>query len=135
LAIFTVHSRGLERDAMRDALVLRDGFSWSAFWLGPFWLLRHGLYGAFLALVVGLAVVGIAAATILTPGASIAVVVAIEALLGFEADHLLQRKLAGKGYVLVDIVAARDLDAAEVAFFRRLDAAGASLCPEPGKPS
>jgi hypothetical protein len=121
LAIFTIHSRGPEPDAIRDALFLRDGVSFGAFWLGPFWLLRHGLYAACAAWIAAIVILAIAASTILSPGASLTVFLAIQALLGLEADHLLQQRLSRKGYRLVDIVAAKNLDEAEVGFFRRHD--------------
>jgi len=119
LAIYTIHSRGPELDALRDARFLRDGFSWGAFWLGPFWLLRHGLYAACVAWVGAFVVVALGAGTVLSPAAATGVFLAIQLLLGLEADHLVQRKLGRNGYLLVDIVAARNLHEAEVGFFRR----------------
>lgn len=129
MAIYTIHARGPELDATRDALVLRDGFSWGAFWLGPIWLLRHGLYGTCVLWVLALVIVSIAAGTILSPGAAGGAVLAIQVLLGLEADHLRQAKLARKGYLLVDIVAARTLDEAEVMFFRRQGTASPGALP------
>jgi hypothetical protein len=128
LAIYTVHSRDL--DAIADARFLRDGFSWSAFSLGPFWLLRHGLYASCVAWIGALVVVIIAARTILSPDTASGAFLALQALLGLEADHLLQIKLDRQGYRLVDIVAAPNLDEAEVAFFRRQGTANVAAAPD-----
>lgn len=131
LAIYSIHSRGPEPEAIRDALFLRDGFSVGAFWLGPIWLLRHGLYTGCVAWIAAFVVVSIAGATVLTPAAAVAVFLALQALLGLEADDLLQGKLARAGYLLVEIVAARNLDEAEVTFFRRYVPASTGARPEP----
>jgi hypothetical protein len=130
LAIYTIHSQSTAHEAIRDARFLRDGFSFGAFWLGPAWLARHGFYCVLAIWVATILVLAIAAATILSPGASFTVVLAIQALLGLEADHLLQAKLARKGYKLVDIVAAPNLDEAEVAFFRRHGMANRGPLPD-----
>ncbi len=130
MAIYRIHSRGPEPDALRDALFLRDGFSFGAFWLGPIWLLRHGLYARCVIWALALAIVALAAGTILSPAAAVGVVLALQALLGLEADDLLQGKLAGAGYLLVDIVAARNLDEAEVTFFRRYAPARTCAVPD-----
>jgi hypothetical protein len=119
LAIYTIHSQSTALDAIRDARFLRDGFSWNAFWLGPAWLVGQGLYRVSALWLVAILVLAFAAGTILSPVASATIFLAIQALLGLEADQLLQAKLARKGYELVDIVAAPNLDEAEVAFFRR----------------
>jgi hypothetical protein len=128
LAIYTVHSRDL--DAIADARFLRDGFSWGAFWLGPIWLLRHGLYASCAAWLGAVVVVIMAAGTILSPDAASGAFLAIQALLGLEADRLIQGKLDRQGYRLVDIVAAPNLDEAEVAFYRRHGTACAGALPD-----
>lgn len=129
MAIYTIHSR--ELDAIGDARFLRDGFSWGAFWLGPIWLLWHGLYASCAAWIGVVVVAALAIRAGLSPDAGTGVFVAIQALLGLEADHLLQRKLTRTGYRLVDIVAAPNLDEAEAAFFRRHGPANGASLPGP----
>jgi len=131
LAIFAIHARDEGEDAIREAQFLRDGFSWGAFWLGPLWLLRHGLYASCAAWIGAMVVSIIAAGTILSPDAASGVFLAIQVLLGLEADHLLQGKLGRQGYRLVDIVAAKSLDDAEVTFFRRHGTASVGALPDP----
>lgn len=131
MAIYTIHAQGDGLESIRDAQFLRDGFSWSAFWLGPFWLLRHGLYVACVAWVSAIVVLVMAAGTILSSDAATGVFLAMQALLGLEADHLLQGKLGRKGYRLVNVVAAPNLDEAEVAFFRHHGTASDEGRPDP----
>jgi hypothetical protein len=130
LAIFTIHSRGPDLDAIADARFLRDGFAWGAFWLGPFWLLRHGLYAACVASVVAMVILAIAASSILAPAAAACAFLALQVLLGLEADPLRQGKLADAGYRLVDIIAAKNLDEAEIAFFGRHGAVSTGGFPD-----
>jgi hypothetical protein len=119
LAIFSIHAHGTTTNDVRDAKFLRGGFNLMVFWLGPVWLLRHRFYvvlaiwlAIFLALVV-------AAATILSPVASLAILVLIEALLGFEADALIGAKLDREKDQLIGIVAAPTREDAEITFYRR----------------
>lgn len=132
MAIYTIHSRGFEPEAIGDARVLRDGFSWDAFWLGPFWLLRHKLYALLAAWIGAVVVLVIATSTVLSPGAGIVIALGLELLLGLEAFDLRQAALAKDGYRLVDIIAAETLDEAEISFFRRhgTDSGGSRRDPE-----
>lgn len=123
MPFFSVHLRGNGLQPPHAAEFVRQAFSWTAFFLGPFWLAWYRLWIPLVLWAGACAGVFIAAA-VLSQSAIFALALAIETLLGLEAAALLEAKLAGRGYLLADIVAAPDPEEAEVAFFRRLAAAG-----------
>ena len=123
MAVYSVHVRGADLSGLAEAAFLRQGFAWGAFWFGPLWLSRKGLWLALViwaALFLILLVLG--ALGLLSLGASLTLVLLLQLLLGLEANHLLEVKLEGDGYHFVEIIAARAADAAEVAFYRQFEA-------------
>ena len=97
---------------------VRDGFSFWAFLLAPWWMLRHRLWLALtgyvivvVALLVALRFVG--ASTTVT----ITAAVLLSLLVGFEAATLRRFKLSRRGWKNVGIVVGDDLESAERRFF------------------
>lgn len=124
MAVYSVHARGADLSDLADAAFLRQGFAWTAFWFGPFWLMRQRLWLAlavWTALFLALSI--IVSLGLLSFETSVNLGVLFEVLLGFEANHLLEIKLEASGYHLIDIIAERGADAAEIAFFRRVEPA------------
>ena len=122
MTVFTVHehpSPPVDRIDRAEALLfLKDGFSWSAFLFGPFWLLANRLwlatavYVAILVAVYGvLSMCGLAEALLGT------MLLALNAILGFEAYWLRSSKLADAGWVTLGSVCGRGLDDCERRFF------------------
>ena len=100
---FTAHTR-----ADRGPKLLVEGFRWGAFLFGPLWLAWHRAWVP--ALLAAAALIGILAAP---PGAVQAVLLAAFALiLGLTGNDLRRWSLARRGYLLADVVAARDAEAA-----------------------
>ena len=97
---------------------LRDGFSFWAFLLAPWWMLRHRLWLAFVCYVILAVALSVALRLI---GASTAVTIIAGALLsllvGFEAATLRRFGLARRGWRNVGIVVGDDLESAERRFF------------------
>ncbi|WP_198017201.1 DUF2628 domain-containing protein [Methylocapsa acidiphila] len=128
MAVYSVHLRGEGVSSLADAVFIREGFARSAFLFGPVWLLHHGLW-----LTAGLWVAGafsllaMAGLGVLSGAAALTIALLLEALLGLEANRLLERKLQARGRRLAAIVAASGLDEAESAFFRRGDALESSV--------
>jgi hypothetical protein len=119
MAIFSVHTQPAAPRPAADARFLYEGFSWRAFFLGPVWFIRHGL---FLALLVWtLAFLGLIAVAILALPASTSVMITLllQTLLGLEANHLLEGHWARRGYRLVQIIAAPNQEEAEITFYRQ----------------
>ena len=97
---------------------VRDGFSFWAFLLAPWWMLRHRLWLALtgyvilaIALSVALRFVGASTTVTLIAG------VLFSLLVGFEAATLRRFKLSRRGWKNVGIVVGDDLESAERRFF------------------
>lgn len=126
MTIFTVHlpkaehsETGADRSDLARAVLVPEGFSRSAFFFGPLWLLRHGLWLAVLVWLAAIIVLSVVAVDFLTTGAAYAIVFAIEFFLGIEGNNLRRGKLARHGYRLVDVVVEKSWEEAERAFFAR----------------
>ncbi|GGC59037.1 hypothetical protein GCM10011504_41570 [Siccirubricoccus deserti] len=88
------------------AVLLRQGFAWGAFLLGPLWLLRHRLWlEAVIWLGLALLLSGLAPAWTLPPA-----ILALQFLLGASAQDLRAAALARRGLPEALVVAAEDLD-------------------------
>jgi hypothetical protein len=97
---------------------VRDGFSFWAFLLAPWWMLRHRLWLA----LTGYVILAIALSVALRfAGASTTVTliagVLFSLLVGFEAATLRRFKLSRRGWKNVGIVIGDDLESAERRFF------------------
>lgn len=119
MAIFTVHSRSEGPDATDDARFLGEEFSWPAFFLGPFWILRHGLWLPLTLWIAAFLLLILATLLAVPAGGGLAVALLLQILLGLEAHHLVEIKLARRGYRLLEVVAAPTADEAEIAFHRQ----------------
>jgi len=122
MAIYTVHEPPPRRqqtqpDPERFAFV-RDGFSFWAFLIPPFWMLRHRLWLVLLcylvlvgALEFGLNAIG-ASATVMS-----VVVTLVSLFIGLEAASLRRFTLTRRGWRNLGTVIGDDLDAAERRFY------------------
>lgn len=122
MSIYTVYEPPLKAhesapDPERFVFV-RDGFSFWAFLLAPWWMLRHRLWLALVcyvilavALSVALRLIGASAAVTVVAGALFSL------LVGFEAATLRRFGLARRGWRNVGIVVGDDVEAAEHRFF------------------
>ncbi|MBV9652923.1 MAG: DUF2628 domain-containing protein [Acetobacteraceae bacterium] len=107
---WTVH---LRRNAT-PALV-REGFSWGAFFFGWIWLLAHRAWIAAALWLAGTIVV-----IVLTPAAARPLVgVAIAVLQGLFGNDLRRWSLERRGFALAHVVAARDSEGALVRLLDR----------------
>jgi Protein of unknown function (DUF2628) len=97
---------------------VRDGFSWSACILEPFWMLWHRLFLVFLLWIVVVVAVAVLARVLSVPPASeAAVILLLAVLIGFEASTLRRWTLLRRGWRDLGIVVADDPEAAERRFF------------------
>ena len=122
MSIYTVYEPPLKAhesapDPERFVFV-RDGFSFWAFLLAPWWMLRHRLWLALVcyvilavALSVALRLIGTSAAVTIIAGALFSL------LVGFEAATLRRFGLARRGWRNVGIVVGDDVESAERRFF------------------
>lgn len=122
MSIYTVHQPPLDSVAAAAEpyrfVFVRDGFSWWAFLLTPFWMLRHRLWLALViyllvsaALDVGLRALGGSAFTMVLAGPLISL------LAGLEAGTLRRFKLARRHWRNLGVVTGDDVEDAERRFF------------------
>ncbi len=108
-------------------VLVRDGFSWGALCFGPLWLAAHR---AWIAAALTLA------ATVLIivstgGGAAAALLIALIVLLGLSGHDLRRWSLDHRGYLLSQVVVARDeLEAMARLLERRPDLKGSYLPPQ-----
>jgi len=122
MSIYTVYEPPLKAhesapDPERFVFV-RDGFSFWAFLLAPWWMLRHRLWLAFVCYVI-LAVALSVALRLIGASATVAVIAGalFSLLVGFEAATLRRFGLARRGWRNVGIVVGDDVESAERRFF------------------
>lgn len=105
-------------DRAEAMVFVKEGFSWSAAFLTPFWLPMNGLW---IELLVYLALVGGLEAVLHTlginQGAISTLILAVHIIIGFEADTLRRWKLARAGWRMVGSVAGSRLVDCERRFF------------------
>ncbi|MEJ0018921.1 MAG: DUF2628 domain-containing protein [Acetobacteraceae bacterium] len=108
-------------------VLVREGFSWGALLFGPLWLAVHRAWIA--AVLSAVALVLIVA---LADDAVLAALLAADAvLLGLSGHDLRRWSLAHRGYLLAQVVAARDeLEALACLLDRRPDLKGSFLPPQ-----
>jgi Protein of unknown function (DUF2628) len=122
MAFYSVHLRGDGPQSVAEAAFVGQAFSWKAFFFGPLWLLRHRLWTGLALWAAGYSIVIAASLAVVSAGAGLFMALALQMLLGLEANQLREAKLAQQGYRLVDIIAAPARDEAEIAFYRQSEA-------------
>jgi hypothetical protein len=105
--------------ALPDAIFVREGFSRAAFFLGPFWLAWHRLWGSLLVWVAVFVVLTLIAPRYVDATALAWIALLLEFLLGLEGNGLRQRELARRGLRLADVAAGVCRSEAERSYFRR----------------
>ncbi len=100
---------------------MRQAFSWKAFFFGPLWLLRHRLWAGLALWGAAYSILIAASLTVVSASACLFIAIALQILLGLEANRLREAKLAQQGYRLVEIIAAPARDQAEIAFYRQIE--------------
>jgi Protein of unknown function (DUF2628) len=126
MALYCVYVQGDGLEAAADAAFVRQSFNWKAFFFGPAWLAAHRLWLG-LALWVAAYFLTAAAAVALSAGTVILIALAVQILLGLEANRLYETKLERQGYHVAEIIAAPELDAAAAAFYRQTQATQGAL--------
>ena len=108
-------------------VLVREGFSWGALLLGPLWLAVHRAWiAAVLALSAFVVIVVLS-----KDGAAAALLTTLMMLLGLSGHDLRRWSLDYRGYLLAQVVVARDeLDALARLLDRRPDLKGSFLPPD-----
>jgi hypothetical protein len=113
MQLYSVHVRRHGLDPDRDLVLVKEGFSWPAFFLSFLWALWQRLWLAAAVIFAAHAAVGGAAVALgANPLAEAALSLGLAAVVGYLANDLRRRKLAKQGFVFAGVVAADDADAA-----------------------
>ena len=110
MRVYTVHVPPFSHRES-DPVLIKEGYSWPAFLFGPLWMLIHGLWLAFVALVVVTILLGVAADAFgLGQVPQVIVSLAIAVLVGAHGNDMRRYGLARRGYRDGGVVAARNID-------------------------
>ena len=128
--VYTIHLRRHGLDPDRDLLVVKEGFSWPAFFLSFLWALWHRLW-------VPAAVIFLAGAAIGLLGAKLhldslsqwALSLGLAVIVGYLGNDLRRRLLDRQGFALADVSSGDDADAALRRYLDAEPALAADLKP------
>lgn len=117
-AVYEPPERSADRLTRAERLAfVKEGFSWAAALFAPVWLLVKRLWLAFVVYVVAVSAVAFGLAALDAEHWTGFALIALHALLGFEADTLRRRKLERRGWRLVGTVTGPTLVDCERRFF------------------
>jgi len=118
--IYTAHVRQWSASTDREAVFVREGFSWGAFFFSVLWALRYRMWvTALLIFAVSVALEFAADLLRLDPITDAAIGVALALIIGWEGNDWRRRSLDRRGYVTAAVIAAESLLEAERRFFAR----------------
>ena len=121
MPVYTVHApvaNGADAAAADSFAFVRDGFHFWAAIFGPLWLAWHRLWLALIGWVVVIAVVDVAMFRLGIGGTALFLVgILLALLMGFEAASLERWTLSRRNWRQLDIVVAKNREAAERRFF------------------
>jgi hypothetical protein len=116
MRVFTIYLCETATSPDRDAVIIKEGFCWPAFFFGPFWALYHRMWFACLG-IMSAAVLIVIVQSILSvdPLTLSALIAGAAALVGFHGNDWRCSALLVRGWKMSGLSAAADRDAA----FRR----------------
>lgn len=126
MKVYSVHLRAGAHTPDRDAVLVKEGFSWPAFFFGPLWALYHRMWFTALGLFALSILIGVAK-SILHPDplTDTAITLGVMTLIGGGGNDWLRTALAARGWRQEGLAAAPDRDTALRRFFDlHPDAAG-----------
>jgi hypothetical protein len=124
MTTYTLHlprdARPGDPTALEEAELVKDAFSWGAFFFTFLWFFAHRLWLAGLAVLVLVFALGGALELLdVHPAAGTVAMLLLQVLIGLEANSLRRWTLARRGFGLADVVTAEDEDEAETKAFAR----------------
>jgi hypothetical protein len=131
MKIYTAHR---PPHAPRDrALFVKEGFSWPAFLVPVVWLVVKRLWLPLALYVLAVVVLSVAASAAgLTGGPVVIAALGLNLIFGFEANNLLRRALARRGFSEEGPFVGTDAEEAELKFFQSQPVAQHTPSPPPG---
>ncbi len=105
-------------DRAESLVFVKDGFNWLAALLTPFWLIANQMWLVLIAYLFGIIAISSGLSLIGVPPVWIALIeIAVNILIGFEADSLKRWTLDRKGWQMVGTVSGRNSSECERRFF------------------
>lgn len=118
----TIYTAMLKPDA--EPVLVKEGFSWGALFLGPFWLAAHRAWIA-AAVVLAAEILG---GLVPAPASGVAAI-GFALIVGFAGNDLRRWTLENRGYALVHVVSARSSDDAFTRLMANRPDLGARFAP------
>jgi hypothetical protein len=119
LRVYTIHHDPVSVGLESDFVVVKEGFSWPAFVFTALWALWHGMWLAFIVLVVAGIALDFAVQLVAADNvSSLAIGLGYALFVGFGANDWRRWTLARRGKALMGVVAAPD---GETALHRYVD--------------
>ena len=120
MRFYSLHVK--KADGPARTLLVKDGFSWPAFIFGPMWLAWKRMWRELAVFIAFFALAALLRHAAPQFGGWLGLLASL--LLGFEGNGLYGRALARRGYIETGVIAARELDEAELRLARELAANG-----------
>ncbi len=122
MRIYTVHTRPWSAAPDDDAVLVKEGFAWPAFFFPILWAPWHRLWLVLLIMVaVVLAIAGLTEFVRPDPWTQTALQLGLQAVVGFFGNDWRRHSLARRGFVETAVVAGRNRLAAEHRYFSLVD--------------
>jgi hypothetical protein len=113
MRVFTIHLRTSALTPDRDAILIKEGFCWPAFFFGLFWALSHRMWFASAGLLSVLIALGVAETILwLDPMTHSAVMFGVATIIGFCGNDWQRTALTARGWDMRGLSAAPDRDLA-----------------------
>ena len=126
MRLYTVHIRRTSPAPDREAVLVREGFSWGAFLFTALWALWRRMWlAAFLIVLGGLVLDSVVELAELDPVSEAVLTLAYQLYIGFAANDWRRRTLARRGFEEIAVVGAADIGDAERRYFDQAAGAGA----------
>ena len=109
------------KDLVEECILVKRGFSWASFFFGVLWALYKKLWDLVLIHILVLLVGKLA--VMAYPSLSmyvITIILALQIIIAFYANNLLESKLARDGYKKIDLVAGYNEESALLRFFSNI---------------
>jgi len=128
MRLYAVHLRRHGLDPDRDVVLVKEGFSWPAFFLSFVWALWHRLWLAAALIALAQALVGLGVYLAHPdPVSQIVLSLGLAAIVGYLAAEIRQTKLARQGFAFAGVVGGEDADQAYQRFLDGEPALAADL--------
>jgi Protein of unknown function (DUF2628) len=128
MRIYSVHLRRPPVDPDRDVCLIKEGFSWPAFFFSfawalwcRLWLVAAGMFAAEIAVTVAISSLGS------DRWAQTAISLGFAMIIGLVANDIRRWTLFRRGYLEIAVVSGEDLDAAERRFWEQRPQLAADL--------